>query len=238
MEDWDSKWRLMMKREDEKRVCNRILNERLKEKRELEEEIECTFLPKIYKAHTSPGAKEPKKSSCSQEDPDTLLKLLYPIISEEESILNELDQLEREEKIRIRELSELIVSAVLKYPDESLEKFLEFYRDERLSDISELKNRRIKVIGKLHELERKFNLLCCKEGVDPVGFAKVGFEVSNIKRIKQEVLNSINLNTLKIRCKIKQEFDQILRSIKTNHLSHKNTMIRNGRPVPQNQYYL
>ncbi|XP_952986.1 uncharacterized protein TA07810 [Theileria annulata] len=238
MEDWDSKWRLMMKREDEKRVCNRILNECLKEKRELEEEIECTFLPKIYKAHTTTDVKEPKKSSCSQEDPDTLLKLLYPIISEEESILNELDQLEREEKIRIRELSELIVSGVLKHPDESLEKFLEFYRDERLSDISELKNRRIKVIGKLHELERKFNLLCCKEGVDPVAFAKVGFEVSNIRRIKQEVLNSINLNTLKIRCKIKQEFDQILRSIKTNHLNHKNTMFSNGRVVPQNQYYL
>ncbi|EAN31666.1 hypothetical protein TpMuguga_04g00314 [Theileria parva strain Muguga] len=237
MEDWDSKWRLMIKREDEKRVCNRILNERLREKKELEEEIECTFFPKTYKSHPTPGVTEPSTSSYSEPDADALLKLLYPIISEEEEILNELDQLEREEKSRIMELSELIISGIIKYPEESLDKFLSFYRDERLSDISELRNSRIKVIGKLHELEREFNLVCSKEGLDPQAFAKIGFEINNIRGIKEELLNSISLNTLKIRCKIKQEFDQILRSLNPNQFSHKNTMVKNTRLVPKNCYY-
>ncbi|BAM42213.1 conserved hypothetical protein [Theileria orientalis strain Shintoku] len=204
--DWEKKWRLMIDKDNNKKIQNEIFGENLRDKKECEESIECTFQPNLTKSY-QPGYR-PKRSK------DALVQLLLPIISDEESILMELRRIEREEENRRRELRDVIVSSFSRFPGKSTDHFLDFYREERLNDICSAKNLKLEVVGKLQELERRFNVLCTSESISASELKRVGFDIEKCKSIKKELLRSLdNHESLKSRCRVSREFDEIVRSL-------------------------
>ncbi|UKK02596.2 hypothetical protein MACK_002689 [Theileria orientalis] len=204
--DWEKKWRLMIDKDNNRKIQNEILSEKLQKKKEFEESIECTFQPNLSKIY-GPGY-------TFKRSKDELMQLLIPIINEEESILMVLSRIELDEENNRKELRDLIISSFHKFPGKSTDYFLNFYRDERLNDVCKSKNLKLEVVGKLQELERKFNILCSTESISSSELKRVGFDIENCKNIKKELLSSIdNHETLKNRYRASREFDEIMKNI-------------------------
>ncbi|UKJ89602.2 hypothetical protein MACJ_002853 [Theileria orientalis] len=233
--DWEKKWRLMIDKDNNKKIQNEILSEKLRKKKEFEESIECTFQPNLSKIY---GLGYTVRSK------DELMQLLLPIINEEESILMELRRIELEEENNRRELRDIIVSSFHKLPSQSTDDFLNFYRDERLNDVCNSKNLKLEVVGKLQELERKFNILCSSESISSSELKRVGFDIENCKNIKKELLRSLdNHETLKNRYRASSEFEEIMRNIdlqrrsESYHTDQSNNQHSNHNGNSANQHF-
>ncbi|EDO06226.1 hypothetical protein BBOV_II002720 [Babesia bovis T2Bo] len=215
---WDEKWHNMVLHQKLRKEQDARLRQKLKEEREMEEFIECTFTPKTHGR---------SKNRTSEE----VLRILKPLIGEEERILQELARIDNEEEAMIQQLSIGLrrhIAITQGCETEQLIHLCEQYREERLKEISKVKNLKLDVVGLLHEVERKFNLICVKEGLTEDDTERAGFSIESCRRIKKEILESIKgVDTLKDRSKVTSEIDAIIRKAKEDVERHRIQMLNN-----------
>ncbi|CDR95111.1 hypothetical protein, conserved [Babesia bigemina] len=202
---WDEKWQAMVQHQRLRKEQDAQLHQKLKEKQELEEFIECTFTPKTHCTYKS-------RSS------DELLKLMEPLITEEERILRELAKLNAEEQENIQLHSRALrahIAANQGGEGDDLIRICERYREERLKEIARVKNRKLDIVGLLHEVERKYNIICVKEHLNEDDMLRACFSIDSCRLIKKEILDSVKgVDTLKDRSRVTSEIDAIIKRAK------------------------
>ncbi|GBE61667.1 hypothetical protein, conserved [Babesia ovata] len=202
---WDEKWQAMVQHQKLRKQQDAQLHQKLKEKQEMEEFIECTFTPKTHCTY---------KSRSSEE----LLKLMEPLITEEERILRELAKLNAEEQESIQLHSRALRAHIASNQGgegEDLIRICEHYREERLKEIARIKNKKLDIVGLLHEVERKYNIICVKEHLNEDDMLRACFSIDSCRLIKKEILDSVKgVDTLKDRSRVTAEIDTIIKRAK------------------------
>ncbi|AFZ81170.1 hypothetical protein BEWA_005780 [Theileria equi strain WA] len=236
--EWEKKWKAMIDHEKNKKLLNERLREQLQKKQELEETVECTFTPKT---HLKP------KDTATQRTKEDLIQIIFPIIQEEEAILRELNKIESDEKKRIFNLTQAIYTSVFNLPDyesrniedrikvvqDNMARYAEFYKQERLKDIANVKALKLGIVGKLHNLERQFNLLCTNENIENKDLETIEYSIQNSRNIKQEILDSTgNYDTLRDRSRVTKEFENIVKNVQEDLMAN----ARNERENMQVMY--
>ncbi|ORM40738.1 uncharacterized protein BXIN_2416 [Babesia sp. Xinjiang] len=220
---WDEKWHTMVHHQKLRKEQDALLRQKLIEKREMEEYIECTFTPKTHCGYKSRSAEE-------------VLNILKPLISEEERILQELGKIDNEEEESVRRLScELRAHIAATQGTESTEliRLCEEYREERLKELARVKNKKLDIVGLLHEVERKYNIICVKERLTEDEMQRAGFNIDSCRQIKKEILESIKgVDTLKDRSKVTAEIDAIIKKAKED-AERQRLQALNNRMMPR-----
>lgn len=194
----------MVDHQRHRREQDALLHQKLKEKQEMEEYIECTFTPKTHCRYKS-------------RSPEELLKVMNPLISEEKKILEELRKLEAEENSTVQHLSRDLRAYIAsnRGVEEDLIRICERYREERLKELSRVKNRKLDIVGLLHEVERKYNVICVREHLSEDEMSRAGFNIESCRCIKKEILDSVKgVDTLKDRSRVTAEIETLIRKAK------------------------
>ncbi|KAK1442682.1 hypothetical protein BgAZ_302000 [Babesia gibsoni] len=209
---WDEKWHSMVEHQRQRREQDAILKQKLLEKKEMEEYIECTFTPKTHCNYRSR----------SQEE---LLRLMNPLILEEERILQELSNIEASEENDVLSIGQELrtyIATNQRAREEDLIRICERYREERLYQLSRVKNLKLDIVGLLHELERKYNVICVREHLTEEEMSRAGFDIETCRRIKKEILDSVKgVDTLKDRSRVTSEMEDIIKKAKEDAKHHR-----------------
>ncbi|GIX64552.1 uncharacterized protein BcabD6B2_39870 [Babesia caballi] len=199
---WEEKWQAMVHHQRLRREQDALLRQKLREEQEREEYIECTFTPKT-------------RCGYKPRSPEQLREIMKPLMLEEARILEELRKLEGEEEANVRELSRALrahIAATQGGESEELITLCEQYREERLKELSRVKNRKLDVVGLLHEVERQYNVICVRERLREEDVARAGFSIDSCRGIKKEILDSVKgVDTLKDRSKVTAEIEAIIK---------------------------
>ncbi|KAK2198279.1 hypothetical protein BdWA1_001288 [Babesia duncani] len=223
--EWDEKWHSMVEHQRQRREMDAQLKFKLEEKLELQEKIECTFTPKTL-FRSRPTAKQ------SQE----LVEQMQPLIEQEERILRQLQAIEMRQEQRAREMGQGIYNCVLSMNDSVTETpelmdLCNAYRKARLIDMAHVKNEKLDIVGLLHELERRYNIVCVGVCVSQEDMANAGFSIDKCKRIKLGILEGIRGHeTLKERSQITMEIEKIISNARE---AKQQQRARSQQPSPQ-----
>ncbi|GFE54585.1 hypothetical protein BaOVIS_019890 [Babesia ovis] len=200
---WEGKWQNMVNHQRLRHEQDAVLRQKLKEKQEMEEYIECTFTPNTHLRSKTRNSAE-------------VLEILKPLIAQEERILKELAKIDSEDENNVQQLSLALrthIAVTHGRASDQLVRLCEEYREERLKELSKTKAKKLDVVGLLHELERNYKLICVKEGLSEEETERAGFNIETCRRIKKEIVDSIyGVNTLKDRSKVTSEIETIIKN--------------------------
>ncbi|CRG97932.1 conserved Plasmodium protein, unknown function [Plasmodium gallinaceum] len=200
---WEKKWRNLIHQKAIKEEMNKQLKASLERQKQEEEEKECTFKPQTLWNQSF-------KKTISFVD-EFFVKL-KPYIEQQQNYLNQLKELECEDKIFSQKVKEELRIMLSKAVDkEIMETIIEGYKGVRTRGMNKVKREKLDILSKMIKLEREYNCFMARENVDKKDLEECGFDCDLAAKLRNDILKeSLCPNSLRDFAKIRQEINHVL----------------------------
>lgn len=200
---WEKKWRNLIHQKAVKEEMNKQLKASLERQKREEEEKECTFKPQTLWNQSF-------RKTVSFVD-EFFVKL-QPYIEQQQRYLNQLKELDQEDKMFAEKVKEELRSMLSKAVDrEIMETIIEGYKGVRTRGMNKVKTEKLDILSKMIKLEREYNCFMARENVDKKDLEECGFDCDMAAKLRNTILKeSLCPNSLRDFAKIRQEINLVL----------------------------